>query len=281
MTDTTRKFSKKELRQMNWRWIWESQIGWNYERMQGLGYLTTMLPAIKKLYGDNPELQEKALEIHSQFFNTTPQMGDIIVGIDLAIEEQDPTESGLSVVASLKTALMGPFAGIGDTLFGMIAGAVFGSIAASMAVQGNWIGTGIWEIWQFLVLFLIRPQLFDLGYTQGVKLVTSMSDKMQALTDAAGVLGLTVTGAMIASMVKVPLATYTVQVGTDEMSGDPILVSYNLQQYADQIMPKLLPAVLAGLCYWMLGKKWMNSNRLIWAVIIGAILLHVLGVLVA
>lgn len=281
MTDTTRKFSKKELRQMNWRWIWESQIGWNYERMQGLGYLTTMLPAIKKLYGDNPELQEKALEVHSQFFNTTPQMGDIIVGIDLAIEEQDPTESGLSVVASLKTALMGPFAGIGDTLFGMIAGAVFGSIAASMAVQGNWIGTGIWEIWQFLVLFLIRPQLFDLGYTQGVKLVTSMSDKMQALTDAAGVLGLTVTGAMIASMVKVPLATYTVQVGTDEMSGDPILVSYNLQQYADQIMPKLLPAVLAGLCYWMLGKKWMNSNRLIWAVIIGAILLHVLGVLVA
>ena len=281
MTDTNRKFSKKELRQMNWRWIWESQIGWNYERMQGLGYLTTMLPAIKKLYGDNPELQEKALEVHSQFFNTTPQMGDIIVGIDLAIEEQDPTESGLSVVASLKTALMGPFAGIGDTLFGMIAGAVFGSIAASMAVQGNWIGTGIWEIWQFLVLFLIRPQLFDLGYTQGVKLVTSMSDKMQALTDAAGVLGLTVTGAMIASMVKVPLATYTVQVGTDEMSGDPILVSYNLQQYADQIMPKLLPAVLAGLCYWMLGKKWMNSNRLIWAVIIGAILLHVLGVLVA
>ncbi len=281
MTDTNRKFSKKELRQLNWRWIWESQIGWNYERMQGLGYLTTMLPAIKKLYGDNPELQEKALEVHSQFFNTTPQMGDIIVGIDLAIEEQDPTESGLSVVASLKTALMGPFAGIGDTLFGMIAGAVFGSIAASMAVQGNWIGTGIWEIWQFLVLFLIRPQLFDLGYTQGVKLVTSMSDKMQALTDAAGVLGLTVTGAMIASMVKVPLATYTVQVGTDEMSGDPILVSYNLQQYADQIMPKLLPAVLAGLCYWMLGKKWMNSNRLIWAVIIGAILLHVLGVLVA
>ncbi len=281
MTETTRKFSKKELQKMNWRWIWESQIGWNYERMQGLGYLTTMLPAIKKLYGDNPELQEKALEVHSQFFNTTPQMGDIIVGMDLAIEEQDPSESGLSVVASLKTALMGPFAGIGDTIFGVIAGAVFGSIAASMAVQGNWVGTAIWEIWMFLVLFLIRPKLFDLGYTQGVKLVTSMADRMQALTDAAGVLGLTVTGAMIASMVNFPLATYTVQVGVDEMSGDPILVSYNLQAYANQIMPKLFPALLAFLCYWMLGKKWMNSNRLIWAVIIGAILLHVLGVLAA
>jgi Phosphotransferase system, mannose/fructose/N-acetylgalactosamine-specific component IID len=126
------KFTKKELRSLNWRWIWHSQIGWNYERMQGLGYLTTMLPAIDKLYGDNPEMKKKALETHSVFFNTTPQMGDIIVGMDLAIEEQDPTESGLAVAASIKTALMGPFAGIGDTIFGVITGAVFGSIAASM-----------------------------------------------------------------------------------------------------------------------------------------------------
>ena len=279
MTEAKVKFTKKELRKMNIRWIWHSQIGWNYERMQGLGYLTTMLPAIDKLYGDNPEMKKKALETHSVFFNTTPQMGDIIVGMDLAIEEQDPTESGLAVAASIKTALMGPFAGIGDTIFGVITGAVFGSIAASMAVQGNAFGTGIWLVWNLLVLFLIRPKLFDLGYTQGVKLVTSMSGKMQALTDAAGVLGLTVTGAMIASMVKFPLASYKAQVGVDQSTGNPIVVTYNLQSYADQIMPKLFPALLAWLCYWMLGKKWMNSNKLIWIIIVLAILLRVIGVL--
>ena len=59
----SKKFTKKELRSLNLRWIWNSQIGWNYERMQGLGYLTTMLPVIDKLYGDRPELKQKALRV--------------------------------------------------------------------------------------------------------------------------------------------------------------------------------------------------------------------------
>lgn len=278
MTET-KKFTEEELKKLHWRWIWHSQIGWNYERMQGLGYLTTMLPAIDKLYGDDPELKKKALETHSVFFNTTPQMGDIIVGMDLAIEENDPSENGLAVAASIKTALMGPFAGIGDTIFGMIAGAVFGSIAASMAVNGSSIGMWIQEVWCFLVLLVIRPQLFNLGYKQGVQLVTSMAGRMQALTDAASILGLVVTGGMIASMVKFPLGTITKQIGVDQSTGAPINVSYNLQSYADAIMPKLFPLLCTIWFYRLLGRKGMNSNKLIWMVIGLSILLRVCHIL--
>lgn len=275
-TVKTPAFTKQELHKIDLRWIWHSQIGWNYERMQGLGYLTTMLPVIDRLYGDNPELKKKALETHSVFFNTTPQMGDIILGMDIAIEEQQRNEEGLEVVSSLKTALMGPFAGIGDTIFGVISGAVFGSIAASMAIQGNAIGTFIWVAW-FVFVFLIRRNLFDLGYTQGVKLVTSMSGTMNALIEGAGVLGLTVVGAMIASMVNVPLSTYSVVLGIDT-TGAEIIKEYDLQAYADQIMPKLFPALLAWICYVLLGKKWMNSNKLIWIVIVFSIVLRVIGI---
>ncbi len=275
-TVKTPAFTKQELHKIDLRWIWHSQIGWNYERMQGLGYLATMLPVIDRLYGDNPELKKKALETHSVFFNTTPQMGDIILGMDIAIEEQQRNEEGLEVVSSLKTALMGPFAGIGDTIFGVISGAVFGSIAASMAIQGNAIGTFIWVAW-FVFVFLIRRNLFDLGYTQGVKLVTSMSGTMNALIEGAGVLGLTVVGAMIASMVNVPLSTYSVVLGIDT-TGAEIIKEYDLQAYADQIMPKLFPALLAWICYVLLGKKWMNSNKLIWIVIVFSIVLRVIGI---
>ena len=275
-TVKTPAFTKQELHKIDLRWIWHSQIGWNYERMQGLGYLTTMLPVIDRLYGDNPELKKKALETHSVFFNTTPQMGDIILGMDIAIEEQQRNEEGLEVVSSLKTALMGPFAGIGDTIFGVISGAVFGSIAASMAIQGNAIGIFIWVAWCIFV-FLIRRNLFDLGYTQGIKLVTSMSGTMNALIEGAGVLGLTVVGAMIASMVNVPLSTYSVVLGIDT-TGAEIIKEYDLQAYADQIMPKLFPALLAWICYVLLGKKWMNSNKLIWIVIVFSIVLRVIGI---
>lgn len=271
----SKKFTKKELRSINIRWIWQSQIGWNYERMQGLGYLSTMIPVIKKLYGDDPELTKKALRVHSQFFNTQPAMGDIIVGMNVAIEES-AGEAGLDVAASLKTALMGPFAGIGDTIFGVIAGAVFGSIAATMALDGNAIGIGIWTIWSLLVLFF-RFKMFDTGYTEGIKLVTSLSGKMNALTEAASVLGLTVVGCMIATMVNVKLGAFSIKFGVDA-AGNDIINSFNLQSYADMIMPRLLPAILAFLCYWMLGKKWMNSNRLIIGVVVIAILFRYLGI---
>ena len=252
----TKKFTKQELHKIHFRWIWQSQIGWNYERMQGLGYLSTVLPMIEKLYGDNPELKDKALKVHSQFFNTQPAMGDMILGIDVAIEEQNPTAVGIETAAAVKTALMGPFAGIGDTIFGMIAGAVFGSIAASMAVEGSAIGIAIWTVWYACVLFLIRPRLFDMGYTQGM----------------------TVVGAMIATMVKFPLATITVKIGTDA-DGSDLLKEFPLMTYANSIMPALFPALLAALCYWLLGQKWMNSNKLIIAVVVLAIVLRVLGVL--
>lgn len=47
------------------------QWGWNYERMQGSGYLFTILPQLRKIYGDDsPELQEM-MKTHAQFFNTS------------------------------------------------------------------------------------------------------------------------------------------------------------------------------------------------------------------
>ena len=275
----SKKFTKKELRKIHFSWIWNSQIGWNYERMQGLGYVTAVLPMIEKLYGDNPELKAKALRTHNVFFNTQPAMGDIIVGMNVAIEEQTAdTGSGIDVAASIKTALMGPFAGIGDTIFGMIAGAVFGSIAATMSLEGNILGIVIWEIWMIAVLFL-RVKMFDMGYEQGVKLVTTLSGTMNALTEAASVLGLTVVGGMVATMVKFPLATLKMSLGTDPETGEQMYSEFNLQKYADSIMPALFPCLFAVLCYWMLGQKWMNSNRLILAVVLFAIVLSFFGVL--
>jgi len=266
---TNSKFTKKELSSLNVRWIWHSQIGWNYERMQGLGYLTTMLPVIEKLYANDPAAKDKALRVHSQFFNTQPAMGDIIVGMNIALEEQGGA-SAIDTAAVIKTGLMGPFAGIGDTIFGMIGGTVFGSIAVSFAVEKNPIGIILWTIWNLFVLFWLRPQMFQMGYKQGVTLVTTMSDKLQAFTEAASVLGVTVIGAMIATMVNVRFGVVTV-------FGNGIDLQEGLM---DKLMPKLGPAIIVALCYWLLGKKWMNSNKLIWAVLIACVSIAFLGHLV-
>lgn len=45
----TYKLTDKDFRQINRRSLFGFQLGWNYERMQGSGYLYTILPQAKKL----------------------------------------------------------------------------------------------------------------------------------------------------------------------------------------------------------------------------------------
>ena len=162
------KITKKDLFRANWRWLWSSQICWNYERMMSTGYLYTMLPTIQKLY---PEKEDRVamMKLHNQFFNTNAYVGGFIVGMDMAIEEKEGRKAE-EAIAGLKAGLMGSFAGVGDTIFGVILPTIFGSIASYMGLKGNPIGAIIWLIANFVVLFL-RFALLPMGYSQGEKLI--------------------------------------------------------------------------------------------------------------
>src|SRR5699024_8591903 len=107
------------------------------------------------------------------------------------------------------------------------------------------------------------------GYKQGVKLVTTLKDKLAAFTSAATVLGITVIGALIPSVINasVPLVF--------EKNG----VELVLQDTLDSIMPALVPVLLVALTYWMLGQKKLNSTRVIWIVLLLSIVLSAFGLL--
>lgn len=54
-------FTKQELRRINLRHMFGLQLGHNYERMQGLGYFYAILPALKKIYKDDPKALDRSL----------------------------------------------------------------------------------------------------------------------------------------------------------------------------------------------------------------------------
>lgn len=147
-------------------------------------------------------------------------------------------------------------AGVGDTIFGVILPTIFGSIGAYMGLHGNPIGAIIWLLVNFAVLFL-RFSLLPLGYSQGEKLIYAAGDKLNKITDSAILLGVTVVGALIPTVVsvKVPLVFRTGK------------VTLKAQSILNQIMPSLVPVILVAICYWLLGKKKMNSTRLIVSVL--------------
>ena len=144
MVNDNNKITKADLKKVYWRWHLGGEAGWNYERMQGLGYCFAMMPVLRKLYKNEEDLK-KAMKLHLQFYNTEPTMSHLILGANVAIEEAQGLEAEEAVTA-IKTGLMGPLAGIGDTIFGVIAGTVFGSIAAYMALNGSSAGIWIWVL---------------------------------------------------------------------------------------------------------------------------------------
>ena len=86
----------------------------NYESQMGPAVAWAMAPVLRKIYKKDEEYKA-ALNNHFNYFNSTTVMSSVILGATLAVEEKDGIEAK-ETVQSLKTSLMGPFAGVGDTL---------------------------------------------------------------------------------------------------------------------------------------------------------------------
>ena len=260
------KISLQDIKKVRYRWLLLGEAAWNYEKMQGLGYCYSMIPVLKKLYPDEADMK-KALQTHLQFFNTHQEFAEIILGIDIAMEEKEGAAS-LEAVSAIKTGLMGPLAGIGDTLFGVIANTIFFSVGSYMALEGNPIGIFLYLIWS-VVRVIMRGYFIRIGYREGTKLIENLGDKMNRVTEAASILGLTVVGALIPSVVSANVP-FVFKSGEVEME---------LQAILNQIMPGLIPVLLVLLVYTLLNRKGMTSFKAIIFVMILGIACSAAGIL--
>ncbi len=113
------------------------QNGFNYSNYQGLGYANVMYPALKKHYGEDQEGFYQALEENCEFYNTNPHFLPFITSLHLVmLENGRPAKE----TRSIKMALMGPLAGIGDSLSQFCLAPLFSTIAASFAQEGLVVG---------------------------------------------------------------------------------------------------------------------------------------------
>lgn len=264
---TSYKLTKKDFNQINRRSLFAYQLGWNYERMQASGYLYTILPQLRKIYGDGtPELKEM-MKTHTQFFNTSNFFNTIIMGIDIAMEEKEKVKAKDSV-QGLKVGLMGPFAAIGDSIFASLIPTIFGALAANMAINGNTIGAFIWLAAQIAVMVFRWKQL-EFAYKEVVSLVTTMQHRLENLTNAATLLGVFMVGALVATMIKVKFA-WMPHIGK---------LTIDVQNNIDMILPKLLPLGIVLAIYWLLGRNKMSSTKAIFIVLVVSIILSALGII--
>ncbi|QWT17294.1 PTS system mannose/fructose/sorbose family transporter subunit IID [Collinsella sp. zg1085] len=253
------------------RWYINCEISLNYERMQSIAFTDALMPALKKLYPEREPLRE-AMKRHMELFNTNATAGGLILGTVLAMEEEKANNPdaipGESIIA-VKTGLMGPCAAFGDSFSAGTITTLFILAACALAQQGNYMG--------LLVLFLgamvtLGELIFTtkLTYKQGRSAIKGIlsSKLMSELVEGANILGMSMMGALTASMVALSLAL-SVSVGESFMV---------IQDQLNTLMPGLLQLAILFVYYLLIHKKHASIVKLVLGTLIASLLFAALGV---
>ncbi len=266
------KLEKKDLKKSWMLWVTFGQACYNYERMQGLGFCHSMKPIIERLYGDNKEARADAMKRHLTYYNTENNWGASIAGICASLEEDKRNGSDIpdETINGVKTALMGPLAGIGDTITQSLVKTILLGIGIGLAMSGNILGPLIFLIGLSAYTLFVSYQSYFFGYKSGKSSITRIlgSGIIKEVTEALGALGMMVLGSLVATNIGVR-TPFTVTV-----SG----MTMELQGVLDSIFPRLLPLALFIGVY-LLVNKGMKPVKIIGILFIVAIIGSLLGVL--
>lgn len=190
-------------------------MNFNMTKMEANCFTNTMAPAIEQVYVDDPEGKREAYLRHQAFFNTHAVALDFIAGLSYALEK-DCAEGKVpgQTIEAIKASLMGPTAGMFDSLFFNCLRVIGAGIAIGLCSQGNIAGTFIFILLYGVTQSILKWFLLKVGYTLGTTFIDSVynSGLMQVATKAASILGVMMVGCMTATTVGFPL-NWTVTIG--------------------------------------------------------------------
>ncbi|MEV7038909.1 PTS system mannose/fructose/sorbose family transporter subunit IID [Amycolatopsis sp. NPDC051061] len=266
------RLTKQDLRRVFRRYFWASQISWNYERMQALGFAYSMEPVLRRLYPEKADYVA-GLQRHLQFFNTSVLIGGpLILGSSVALEEAGTPKSA----ASTKIALMGPMAGIGDTVVFALYNSIVFTMGASWALQGSWLGPAFAAVMVLVPYTLVRRWQFGFAYREGKRLAGHLAaGALARVAQGATVLGFVVLGGFIPSIVKV-VTTLTYR-QTTTVQGRPVTQAVAIQDRLDELVPFLLPVLVTAGVYLLTAKARLRPVWTIGIVVVAGVILGWLG----
>jgi len=262
----------KDLEFATLRWWFLSHMAYNYQRMQAGGFASMMGPLLKKLYPDNPAEVIAGLKRHMMFFNTEPRWGAVIHGIVIALEEQKAKGKDIdeTTIVDLKSSLMGPLAGIGDTISGGLYKPCVLGICLGWAASGSIMGPLMFAICMVGYDLLVTHLTIRKGYTLGTSAVTSILEggMFKKLTTFFSIMGLFVLGIMVCKFITIDF-TWVPVLGGKEIA---------VKELVDKIVPKTLP-LLVTLVSWQALMRGVKVIYVLLALFVFALFGGALGLI--
>lgn len=244
-------------------------IGFNFVKMQANGFSVALSPAIEEIYKDDEEGRIAAYVRHQEFFNSHTLGHAFILGLTFALERQNEESENFNVgmINDIKVSLMGPTAGIGDSLMFNGLRIIAAGVAIGLASQGSILGPILFVLLYGVVQSILRYYLLHWGYSSGTSFIDQIfgSGLMGSVSKAASILGLMMTGALTAQLVNFPLHW------TITSNGAELVV----QDVLNNVFPGLLSILYVFVLYWLLKKgirpQWIIVGLIVMAFVFAGI----------
>ncbi|MCG4660256.1 PTS system mannose/fructose/sorbose family transporter subunit IID [[Clostridium] innocuum] len=244
LTNNLSREDKKMINSICWRSLNAhcSRVG-GQARQMAIGFLWQIMPALNRYYKDQPEKKKEALYRHVQFCNVSNAIYPFLAGLVASMEKENSEvdDFDTSSIVAIKAALMGPLAGIGDSLLFSVVRVIAAGIGISFALQGSILGPILFFLIYNGCTMALRFSLGYVGFISGSSFITNMyqNGTLKILTKCAGILGLIMVGAMTASTVK-----FTTAISIPIPGGEAVA----LQSSLDTLFLGLVPLLLTFGC---------------------------------
>lgn len=258
--------------------VWETfpQTCYNYERMMGQVVAHMFSVIISFLYRGEPEKQKEVMKREIEFFNVHIEFGACILGMAIALEEQKAMGENIpgEFITNLKTSLMGPLAGMGDTIWQGVVIPILLAVCIDLTRSG---GGNVWGALIYGVVIVVAAYAlsywnFMFGYKAGSEAIMDFLEKgiLNKLIKGASIMGCMVMGGLIVNYV-------TCICGIEIASSTS---TYSIQEsFLDAVCPKILPLAMTMLVYYLINKKRWSSIKVIGLIVVIGIVGGVTGIL--
>ena len=250
--------------------IWETfpQTCYNYERMMGQVVAHMFAPIIKYFYKDNPEKRKEVMKREAEFFNVHIEFGACILGMAVAIEEQKAMGEDIPAefITNIKTSLMGPLAGVGDTIWQGVVIPILLAICIDVtrSGSGNIWGSIIYAVLIVAGAYGLSYANFMFGYRAGSDAIMDFLEKgtLNKILKGASVMGCMVMGGLIVNYVNCVC-------GIEIVSSTS---TFNFQtDFFDTIMPNILPLAATMGIFGLLKKRWSSIKIILLIIAVGVV----------
>ncbi|MCH4082878.1 MAG: PTS system mannose/fructose/sorbose family transporter subunit IID [Olsenella sp.] len=248
-----KKLSQAALKKSFRNWAYGNLTCFSQEHMQTFGYLVAMLPIVDELY-DNDEDKVKSLRTYTTFFNTEPQIGTLVVGLTAGLEEARANGEPLDdeTINGIRAGLMGPLAGLGDSIIVGTFIPILLGIALGLSTGGSVLGPLFYIIAWNVIMYFGMKYAYNQGYTMGGAAVEALVGPQSAALRSSIV--------MVGTMVIGAVAATWISISTSLKFQFSAKSAFVLQDTLDNIFPKALNFFFVWLCWWLMTKKKISPT---------------------